>query len=422
MSFTFVHAADVHLDSPLRGLERYEGAPAAKIRLATRVAFENLVQYCLDESVDFLLLAGDLYDGDWKDYNTGLFLLKQMTRLKEAKIPVFLVHGNHDAENAITKKLSPLDNMHVFPSRKPSTMRLEELNVSIHGQSYARKDVSEDLAAGYPQAESGSFNIGLLHTCADGRWSEHGRYAPCSIKTLEDRHYDYWALGHVHRRNVLRTEPHIVFPGNLQGRYVRETGPKGATVVRVDGGRAELEAHPFDVVRWEVCEVTVGAATTPDHAIDLVQEKLAQLRARTSDLVLAVRVVLTGTSRAHVPLVSNPERWTNEARVRGAALPDMWVESVQLETHAPVDLAALRAQLDNPLGEVLRTIDAMRGDEAALARLAELLKPMEERFPSDGLDLAGGVRLDQAESVRHLLHEVEQLLVPRLLAEEVEAS
>ena len=126
MSFTFVHAADIHLDSPLRGLERYESAPAERMRLATREAFENLVQYCLTEKVDFLLLVGDLYDGDWRDYNTGHFFLRQMALLRDAGIPVFIVWGNHDAENAITRKLSPLDNMHVFPSKKAGTRRLEE--------------------------------------------------------------------------------------------------------------------------------------------------------------------------------------------------------------------------------------------------------------------------------------------------------
>ena len=245
LSFTFVHAADIHLDSPLRGLERYESAPAEKMRLATREAFENLVQYCVTEKVDFLLLAGDLYDGDWRDYNTGHFFLRQMGLLRDAGIPVFIVWGNHDAENAMTKKLSPLENMHVFPSKKAETKRLEELNVSIHGQSYGKKDVSDDLSESYPSPDAGCFNIGLLHTSADGRSPEHARYAPCSIEALTDKGYGYWALGHVHKRDVLRADPHIVFPGNLQGRFFRETGPKGATVVRVSNGRVTLEEHPF---------------------------------------------------------------------------------------------------------------------------------------------------------------------------------
>ena len=236
MSFTFVHAADIHLDSPLRGLERYESAPAERMRLATREAFENLVQYCVTEKVDFLLLAGDLYDGDWRDYNTGLFFLRQMGLLRDAGIPVFIVWGNHDAENAMTKKLSPLQNMHVFPSRKAETKRLEELNVSIHGHSYGKKDVSDDLSVSYPAPDAGCFNIGLLHTSADGRSPEHARYAPCSIEALADKGYGYWALGHLHKRDVLRADPHIVFPGNLQGRYpssIRRTSVAERGVSRV---------------------------------------------------------------------------------------------------------------------------------------------------------------------------------------------
>src|SRR4051794_31829790 len=117
MRFTFVHAADIHLDSPLRGLERYEGAPVEHLRSATRRAFERLVQFCLDDAVAFLLLAGDLYDGDWPDYNTGLFFAKQMARLREAGIPVYIVRGNHDAANVITSSLRLPDNVHTFGAR-----------------------------------------------------------------------------------------------------------------------------------------------------------------------------------------------------------------------------------------------------------------------------------------------------------------
>jgi DNA repair protein SbcD/Mre11 len=415
MSFTFVHAADIHLDSPLRGLERYESAPADRMRLATRGAFENLVQYCVTEKIDFLLLAGDLYDGDWRDYNTGHFFLRQMGILRDAGIPVFIVWGNHDAENAMTRKLSALENMHVFPSKMSATERLEELNVSIHGQSYGRKDVSDDLSAGYPSPDAGCFNIGMLHTSADGRSPEHARYAPCSIETLVDKGYGYWALGHVHNRDILRVDPHVVFPGNLQGRFFRETGPKGATVVRVSNGRVTLEEHHFDVLRWDVCQVSVADVSSPDAAIDRVYEALAGIRHRTPEVALAVRMRLTGVSRAHAALVANQERWINEARLRAADLRDLWVETVEIDTRSPVDLDALRQRLDHPLGEVLRTIDVFRSDDAALAEIIASLKPIQDRFPTAQDFDPGALHMDQPETIRALLDDVEQMLVPRLL-------
>jgi DNA repair exonuclease SbcCD nuclease subunit len=361
-----------------------------------------------------MLLAVDLYYGDWRDYNTGLFFLKQMGILREAGIPAAIVWGNHDAENAMTRKLSALENMHVLPSRKPGTVRFEAINVSIHGQSYGKKEVSDDLSRNYPAPDPGCFNIGLLHTSADGRSSEHARYAPCSLDALVDKGYGYWALGHVHRREVLRSDPPIVFPGNLQGRFFRETGPKGATVVRVNNGRVTLEEHHCDVLRWEICEVSAGGAATPESAIDHIYEALAGIRRRTPDGALAVRVRLTGVSQAHAALASNPERWINEARLRGGDLRELWVENVELDTRSPVDLEALRHRLDHPLGEVLRTIDAF-GNDVGLAELAEALKPLQERLPSpDDFD-PGALNLNQPDTVRALLRDVEKMLVPRLL-------
>ncbi|MCU0723068.1 MAG: DNA repair exonuclease, partial [Planctomycetes bacterium] len=232
--FKFVHAADVHLDSPLRGLERYETAPAEALRNASRRALENLVRLALDEGAAFVLLAGDLYDGDWRDYNTGLFFTRQVARLREGGVPVFLAAGNHDAHSRITKALRLPDNAHVFSSKKPETRRLEALGVAVHGQSYAAPEVKDNLAAGFPDALPGLFNVGLLHTALDGR-PGHAPYAPCTVDQLRSKGYRYWALGHVHQAEEVSRSPHVVFPGCVQGRHARETGPKGCRLVAVDG-------------------------------------------------------------------------------------------------------------------------------------------------------------------------------------------
>ncbi len=223
----FIHAADIHLDSPLVGLERYDGAPVDEIRGATRRALENLVRLATEEHASFVLIAGDVYDGDWKDYNTGLFFVKQMARLKEAGISVYLVAGNHDAASVITKSLRMPDNVAFLSTERPETMLIDRLGIALHGQGFPAREVTEDLSIAYPDAMAGMFNIGLLHTSVDGR-SGHEPYAPCTLDGLRSKGYDYWALGHVHAREVLSEDPWIVFPGNMQGRHVRETGPKGA--------------------------------------------------------------------------------------------------------------------------------------------------------------------------------------------------
>jgi len=167
--FKFIHAADIHLDSPLRGLSRYESAPSESIRNACRRAFENPVDLAIEAKVAFILLAGALSDGDLTDYSTGIFLSKQMGRLGRNNIRVFAVAGNHDAATRMTKALDCPTNMAILSSRKVDTIKLDDLSVAIHGRSFGRQHIDENFAAGFASAEKGMFNIGLVHTSLDGR-------------------------------------------------------------------------------------------------------------------------------------------------------------------------------------------------------------------------------------------------------------
>lgn len=295
----FLHAADLHLDSPLRGLERYEGAPVDEIRGASRRALENLVDLAIKEDVAFVLLAGDLYDGDWKDYNTGLFFTRQVARLQEAGMGAYVVAGNHDAASQLTKALRPPKNVHIFSTRKPETVVIEEHGVAVHGQGYATRSVTEDLVRDYPLANPDLFNIGLLHTSLDGR-PGHEPYAPCSIDSLRSRGYQYWALGHVHKREVVSADPWIVFPGNIQGRHARETGPKGCSLVVVEEGRVtRVEHRTLDVVRWMECYVDLDDVINLDEVYDRVGHALADALVEAEDRLLAVRLRLSGSCPVH---------------------------------------------------------------------------------------------------------------------------
>ena len=164
MAISFLHAADIHLDSPLKGLERYENAPVDRMRRATRRAFERLINLAIEKQVNFVVIAGDLYDGDCRDYNTGLYLTRQLGRLREEKIPVFIIAGNHDAANKMTRVLTLPENVRILGHDRPETVWVKDRDVAIHGQSFARAAVTENLAAAYPAAEPGCVNIGLLHT------------------------------------------------------------------------------------------------------------------------------------------------------------------------------------------------------------------------------------------------------------------
>lgn len=338
--FTFLHAADLHLDSPLRGLDA--AAPAGRIRDASRQALTNLVTLAVERRVAFVLLAGDLYDGDWKDWRTGQFLAQQLARLTREGIEVVAISGNHDAEQVLTKKLSIPGMMR---AARPETRHLRGAPVAVHGQSFATPAVTDNLSLAYPEPVDGLFNIGLLHTaCGSG---EHENYAPCSVADLTRRGYDYWALGHVHTRSVLSRDPWVVFPGNIQGRHVKEEGSKGATLVTVDGGRVTLAHQALDVLRWLRLDVDATGAAGPEATLNRVRLALSQAVLQAEDRMLAVRVTLRGDCPAHADLARSPDATLQEVRAVAAEVagPDeLWIEDVRVATRPALDLAAMRAQ------------------------------------------------------------------------------
>jgi exonuclease SbcD len=413
--FSFIHAADIHLDSPLLRLERYEGAPVEELRQATRRAFGNLVQLATGEGVAFVLIGGDLYDGDWRDYNTGLYLVSQMTRLREAGIPVFIITGNHDAANKITKTLRLPESVHLFPTDKPETFLFDDLGVAIHGQGFARPAIRNDLSARYPSAVSGYFNIGMLHTCATGR-EGHEPYAPCTVEGLLSKGYQYWALGHVHQQELISQDPMIVFPGNIQGRHIRETGPKGCMLVTVDdSGRANTDFRSLDVIRWLKCEVDASGAESGYDVVDQIYGRLENLLEQSDDRPLIVRIEVFGASKAHHGLAANPERWRNE--IRSAAIDlgggRIWIEKVSLHTKPPFERQSGELA-EGPLGELLGLLDEIRSDPGRLRKLGESLDDLLKKLPREVKDPHDGIALEDSEWLARMLEEVRPLLLGRL--------
>ncbi len=357
--FQFIHAADIHLDSPLRGLSGFNDAPVDQIRTATRRAFENLVDLAIRETVAFVLIAGDLWDGTWPDAGPGLFFIRQAKRLREAGIPVYVVKGNHDAENTLTRDLRYPDNVHIFGHLRPETRRIDALGVAIHGQSFREKNITSDLAATYLAAVPGAFNIGLLHTCLDGD-ARHYSYAPVSAGTLAAKGYQYWALGHVHQHRMLEQDGvPIVFPGNIQGRFIPETGPKGCEVVTVDDDFAiSSRFEPLDVVRWLEESVDLTGANTVDDADRLVAETLNAARLAHPSRLLAVRLHFHGITEltGRLPRGEDMRDHFNSIAID---IGDVWLERILVETLPPA--AAGEFPLAEEVGEIIFEI---AGDES----------------------------------------------------------
>lgn len=415
-AFTIVHAADLHVDSPMRGLSRYEGAPVDVMRGATREALRNLVDLCLGEEAALLLLAGDVFDGDWRDYNTGVFFASELSRLRQAGVEVVLLRGNHDASSVIQKHLPLPDNTRELSSREPQTLRFEQLGVAVHGQSYPQPAVVKDLAAKYPDPTDGWLDIGLLHTSLDGR-PGHAPYAPCRLETLVEKGYAYWALGHVHQREVVHEAPWVVFPGNLQGRHVREPGAKGATLIRVeDGAITRVEHRPLDVARWVHLEVDIHAAASGYDVLHLVRTAATLARDEAEGRPLAARVTLRGRSRAHGRWVDDAEGWEARLRAELNDVGDVWVERVRIRSVAPVDREAM-GRRDDAMGQVARAFRGLGEDDDTVASLLAELEPLARKAPRELRSRTDVLRLDDPGSVRALLPDVEALLFERLLAE-----
>lgn len=411
----FVHAADVHLDSPLRGLDHYEGAPVEAFRGATRGALKRLVALCLEEHIDLLLVAGDLYDGTWPDYNTGLFFAKQMALLKDANVRVVVVSGNHDAQSAITHTLRWPDNVRVLSTDAPETYELPDLGVAVHGQGFKQRRVTEDLVRHYPDAVPGAFNIGLLHTSLDGRVG-HEPYAPTTLAALHAREYAYWALGHVHAREVVSERPWVVFPGNLQGRHAKECGAKGATVVDVDAGHVAHVTHrALDVVRWSQCEVGASGARSRDDVLDRVHAQLARVAQAADGRPVAARVRIAGPTEAHAALRGDTLRLEADVRALSHDIGGVWVEKVLCET-APATSSADVGEAAAILGE---EIGRLRADDSELARV---VKELREKLPPDAQGVTQDAEDDtgdqRAKDARRVLDDVEAMLGARLLHRE----
>jgi len=381
----FVHAADLHLDSPLLSLQRRDARQVERMRRATRDAFTRLVDLCVEEAAAFLLIAGDLYDHDAPNMQVAVFLRRELRRLQAKGIRCVCIKGNHDAQNKITSALALPDNTRVLGERAPETVIFDDLpvRVAVHGRSFPPGPVPDNLAASYPAPLAGACNIGLLHTSLAGS-GEHDVYAPCALEDLTSRGYDYWALGHIHRRAVVSRDPLVVFPGNLQGRHARESGAKGCYVVEVDGaGRpAAASFAALDVVRWLQADVDLAGEAGEAGLAAALRAALEQAWREADGRAAAVRVVLAGATPLHDVTLRRPDRvrQTVLELADEIAGDDMWIEKIVNHTAPPAGVTAPGEEAQDLIG----IMHELAANAAVLGpQLARELEPLRTRLPGD---------------------------------------
>jgi len=377
--FRFLHAADLHIDSPLVGLARKSQDFASRVDDASRGAFDNLISLAIDEECAFIVIAGDIFDGQWRDYRTGLYFVDRMRRLENAGIKVYLILGNHDAENRFASRLEYAKNVHLFSPRKPEAVPVEGLDVVIHGRSFPQRDVSENIALDYLPPVAGCFNIGLLHTSCTGR-EGHAPYAPCTIEQLVNHGYDYWALGHVHAREVVHEHPYIIYSGNLQGRSPREIGPKGATLVTVDDGRVVgVEERKLDVIRWFVESIDVGSCTDMPSAHAVVREQIERAKDAAAGLSVALRLRLMGRTPIHNELIRSGDRLREEIETMAAMISDeIWIEKIEFKTSP---LLSREATDPTVAGRLRLIVEQFSSDPAFVGLLEKRLAEISAKVP-----------------------------------------
>jgi DNA repair exonuclease SbcCD nuclease subunit len=413
MRFTFLHAADLHLGSPFVGLAMRDEQLAARFARASRDAFSDLVSRAIEARVAFVVIAGDVYDGDWRDTSIGLFFNRELARLDRASIAVYILKGNHDAESVITKAISLPPNVIQFPTKTGTTFRIEALNVALHGRSFPDRVVTENYVLDYPDPVPGWFNIGVLHTSCDGR-PGHDTYAPCTVKQLETLGYQYWALGHVHEYEELAWDPWIVFPGNLQGRSIRECGPKGAVLVEVDDGAVtEVRRLIVDRARWAIVNVDLDTVTTENEALAAFEQQVRQVAAEADGRMLALRLTITGTTALYRSLKADAQRFSDEAQAAAhRCAEDAWLEGVRF-VDSDRDIPTPSPSVATPL-DLGATLAALQPDPEVRAAGADLIAEIVAKLPRGikAVDLPlGDTSLDA------LLDEARSLVLTRAASE-----
>lgn len=415
MPFRFVHTADIHLDSPLRSLALRNPALAALIGDSTRQALVAIVDLCLDQKVDALVIAGDLYDGDQTSMKTARFLATQLGRLHEAGIAVFKIRGNHDALSKITQELILPPSVKVFGGRGEA-VEIAGKGVAVHGISFSRPHAPESLVPKFRPPIADAVNIAIMHTSLAGA-PGHDVYAPCALSDLHGSGFDYWALGHVHARTQHAGPRTVVMPGMPQGRDISEAGPKSVSLVTIgDDRRITVAEWPTSIAQFERIPVDLGGIAGWREAVDAIEQTIGRMRDRTEAPHLVGRLVLSGRTPLAWRLRRDRDLLLAEIEQRLEAGGRTWIDRIELAvaTPGPVEQAG-SADPVRELGDLMRS-DAMRR-HAVRQAIRDLVRDLRDDLPGEARGFSGGTEAEFEAYVEALLGEAGEDVLARLAAE-----
>ncbi|EBH4185346.1 exonuclease SbcCD subunit D [Listeria monocytogenes] len=255
----FLHMADLHLDSPFIGLSTLPQPLFSAIQESTFQSLERITTVAIKEAVDFVLIAGDIYDSEDQSVRAQARFSKEMKRLEVANIPVFMIHGNHDFIEKHKEKLTLPSNVHVFSEQVEvmSHKTATGVSVNIYGFSYNERHIRSSRVDKYKIQGNADFHIALLHGSEVSSSEEHDLYAPFRVQEISKIGFDYWALGHIHKRQLLAESPSIYYPGNIQGRNRKESGEKGASIITLSEASTTIDFIGTSPIIWEEAVITL---------------------------------------------------------------------------------------------------------------------------------------------------------------------
>ncbi|OEF96726.1 metallophosphoesterase family protein [Desulfuribacillus alkaliarsenatis] len=415
---TFIHAADLHLDSPFQHTKGLDGSWKELLKESTWQALDNLIELALKESVDFVIIAGDIFDKESYSVKAKVRFINKMKRLTDAKIHIYIIHGNHDpltedpTRNFIDIGGHPY--VHIFPSDETisiSHYKLGQEVARLYGRSYWQRQVTKDLASeciakqqqelqqvpqDKPQEEI--LKIAILHG-QSGLDTDAQPYAPFTLEKLKQSNIDYWALGHIHKPTILNNQhPYIVYSGNVQGRHSGEIGERGCYLVKcIDQQQVELNFHALDAVRWQELEVLVETNNEDedsnedneenkynnyndneykDNAISIIVDNIKNQLSRNikdEDKHHIIKLNLKGQTPYYTAL---RQQGVLEYIAEELSLEKLLIISIVNKTLPIVNIGNLRQQ-DTLLGEFLSLIEELRTNPQVFK---ELRKELDELY------------------------------------------